>query len=108
MAKTFRVVEQVPVVTYIERVLLETDDWLEAEAEATRYRVVSADQQLPQVKGTHPSHDFTRGEACAHDGCGAHDNGSYGSHAPCGTEFRISLHQMIEDWRSARAARESQ
>lgn len=95
-------IERVPVVTYVERVLLETDDWLEAEAEASRYRVVSADQELPQVKGTHPTHDFTGGQMCANDGCHSRNNGSYGSHAPCGLEFSGSLMSMIEDWRTAR------
>lgn len=103
----FRVAQRVPVVTYVERVLLETDDWLEAEAEAQagRSRVVSPDQELPVVVGTHPTHNFSHGERCANDGCGSYNNGSCGSHAPCGHDFRAegkSLHRLIEDWRATR------
>lgn len=99
---TFRIIQRVPVVVHEVRVLFETDDWLEAEAEVAnliaRAARGSRTGTLPEIKGVHPTHDFdTRSTICHNDGCGAWNNGSYGSHAPCGTEFTTSLAQMIAE-----------
>lgn len=61
-------------------VTLRTDDWMAAE----RAALVRPHSPLLNVKGTHPTHDFVGGR-CSR--CGARDNGSYGSHAPCGFDF---------------------
>lgn len=101
----FRVVQErtIPVTTYrIEReVVCETDDWVEAErAHMDLHRKPGAYKQgRPRLEGTHPSHDFqpvdlsTKPAGWKSGGddqcvnCGAIDNGSYGSHAPCGYDF---------------------
>ncbi len=100
----FRVIRRVPIVTYCEEVLLETDDWLAAHAKVmdSMPHIFSPDQELPHVVGVHPTHVFADGECLR---CGACNNGSYGSHAPCGTEFPTSLAAMVEDWRCAGGGR---
>ena len=108
----FRVVQRVPVVTYQERVILETDDWLEAEAKVSSFlrdNRNTMQRELPQVRGVHPSHEFatTGNPTCLN--CGAWNNGSYGSHAPCGFDFEgRSLHSHIEEWRSPNRPGEEQ
>lgn len=101
----FRVVQMVPVITYREQVLLKTDDWLEAEekvSERMRLTPDSMRQDLPRIVGTHPSHDW-QGRRCTR--CGAFDNGSYSSHAPCGFDFKgRPLLDLIDDWRAERGA----
>jgi hypothetical protein len=99
----FKVVRRRPVVVYEERVLLETDDWREAERAAMRYRPNVVQRDLPEVRGTHPSHNFDpaklgASDVCRNEGCGSHNNGSYGSHAPCGFDFGgRSLLQVLEE-----------
>lgn len=90
-------------------VVLHTDDWVEAEwheHEALKRGT------LLYMRGTHPTHDWsgprkhggiTMVRTCA--GCGAYDNGSYGSHAPCGYDFGgSSLVAALEREMAARAA----
>lgn len=106
---TFRVVQRYPVVVYQERVLLETDDWLEAEAFVVRKSRPSRDsmqQDIPLIRGVHPSHDFaTEGNpTCRNEGCRSWNNGSYGSHAPCGYDFGgQSLMHHIALWNAGRS-----
>ena len=91
------------------RVLLETDDWVEAESRAL---IRSGDKNFRHVRGTHPTHDWYRpGRSTGNpDGstrcrnCGGWDNGSYGSHAPCGYDFQgTSLMATLERELAARA-----
>ena len=78
-----------PVFTVVKantsQVMLATDDWVEAENLAY---VALGKGTLLSVRGTHPSHiwddQWTR--RCVT--CGGWDNGSYGSHAPCGYDFQ--------------------
>lgn len=76
---TFRVMDG-------QTVVLETDDWVAAERKAVdalrefRPRVLS-------IRGTHPTHDWDDQHPRRCRACGGWDNGSYGSHAPCGYEF---------------------
>lgn len=87
---------------------LRTDDWVEAERavmDAHYYRPGGHSQEL-SIRGTHPSHEF--GMAVLLPGepefkradhrcskCGAYNNGSYGSHAPCGYQFDGALVTVI-------------
>jgi len=85
-------------------VILETDDWVEAESQALAKNWPKGDSL--RVRGTHPSHDWQRGIAgdpsqpwdhrrCRR--CLAWDNGSYGSHAPCGYDWsKDSLVSALE------------
>lgn len=74
------------------RVVLETDDWVEAESKASARR---RHGKFLYVRGTHLTHDWYRpGRTAGNpDGvprcrkCDGWDNGSYGSHAPCGYDF---------------------
>jgi hypothetical protein len=92
------------------RVLLETDDWVEAESRALCRPGIS-NREIRYVRGTHPTHDWYRpGRSAGNpDGvprchrCGGWDNGSYGSHAPCGYDFQTSLVATIERELAARA-----
>lgn len=63
-------------------VVARTDDWIEAHR-IERLTRTERDALL-SIRGTHPSHKWA-GERCIT--CGAWDNGSYGSHAPCGYDF---------------------
>lgn len=63
------------------RVALDTDDWVQAEACALR---LPHRGPIARILGTHPTHTWA-GERC--NSCGGWDNGSYGSHAPCGFDF---------------------
>ncbi len=67
-------------------VVLETGDWVKAEERALAKNWPSARRPLC-IRGTHPSHgwDDQRPPRCR--ACGAWNNGSYGSHAPCGYDF---------------------
>lgn len=99
---SFRVVRRVPVVTYRDEVLLETDDWLEAEAEVRRIRnhPHMMENEVPQIRGVHPSHDFATSGNPTCKKCGARNNGSYGSHAPCGFDFAgRSLAVILAEYR---------
>lgn len=102
---TFRIVKYIPVVTYREEVLLETDDWLAAEAEVERFMrtsPITMARDLPRIVGVHPSHDFDpRKKTCRNEGCRSWNNGSYGSHAPCGTVFTEPLSAMVAASRAA-------
>lgn len=83
------------VVTDAGRVALETDDWVLAEhtcVEAAR----DSRKGLLRVRGTHPTHDWYRPDKASPGNpyrdrrcrnCGGWDNGSYGSHAPCGHDW---------------------
>jgi len=64
-------------------VVLETDDWVEAWSRALT-RNWKPGESL-HVEGEHPSHTWDRRRCTA---CGARKNGSYGSQAPCGYDFR--------------------
>jgi hypothetical protein len=108
---TFRVVRRVPRIVYDEVEVLATDDWLEAEAKVSEWLRHHPNtmqmRELPEVRGVHPSHDFPppgKGNpTCRNEGCRSWNNGSYGSHAPCGFDFEgKSLHTLIEE-RKARA-----
>jgi hypothetical protein len=73
------------------REVLATDDWVEACSAALSPNWPSG--LALRVTGTHPTHDW----GPPHEGqrspdprctrCGAWDNGSYGSKAPCGYDF---------------------
>lgn len=100
--------------------VLETDDWVEAE----RCAVNASPQRSLSVIGTHPTHDWDRrepthlssswppahwaapmgalsGARCRR--CGAWDNGSYGSHAPCGYDWsKDSLMAALDREEAAR------
>lgn len=76
---TFEVVEN------HRRVILRTDDWVEAELASsgknwTRYTMLT-------IRGTHPSHDWDDQYPRRCRKCAGWDNGSYPSHAPCGYDF---------------------
>lgn len=66
------------------QVLLETDDWVAAQA---CYLEWHKSGSLRSVRGTHPSHqwDGQRPRRCT--ACGGWDNGSFGSQAPCGYDW---------------------
>lgn len=89
-------------------VILSTDDWVEAEALATSMHSKGKDAR---VRGTHPTHvwgpprpeagDPDRSRRCAR--CDGWDNGSYGSHLPCGYDHKgRALVTIIEDELRAR------
>ena len=87
------------------RVVLETDDWVEAEARALTKNWPNRYGGSLSVRGTHPTHDwYAPGRSQGNpDGsrrcrnCGGWDNGSYGSHAPCGYDWsRDSLVSALE------------
>lgn len=90
--------------------ILETDDWVEAcEVSLTMNwpRIIGG--AIPRhVRGVHPSHEWPVGMK-HHDGarcgrCGAWNNGSYGSHAPCGYDWsRDSLVSALEREKAARS-----
>ena len=67
------------------KTVLETDDWVDAENMAVASHAGRSD--MLHVRGTHPSHnwDDQRPRRCRN--CDGWDNGSYGSHAPCGYNF---------------------
>lgn len=84
------------------RVLLETDDWVEAETLSCAYFHPGRNQFL-HVRGTHPTHDWDgqRPRRCRN--CAGWDNGSYGSHAPCGYDFGgLALVTVLERENAAR------
>ena len=84
------------VVTEAGYELLATDDWVEAEAAVIK-RDGMPRTGITHIRGTHPTHSWgppregqvERTPRCTR--CGGWDNGSYGSHAPCGYEFTESL-----------------
>ena len=86
--------------------LLRTDDWLEANDEVSdRPR---DEQARIRIQGVHPTHSFVvaQGESLCIQ-CGAFENGSYGSQAPCGFDFEgRSLAWHIQRWRERRDASE--
>jgi hypothetical protein len=80
--------------------VLETDDWVEAENRACTSLKAGT---LLRVRGTHPTHDWDdqRPRRCRK--CGGWDNGSYGSHAPCGYDWsHDSLASALERELAAR------
>jgi hypothetical protein len=97
---TFQVVED-----YTGRVILRTDDWVEA-CWTAHESLRDVDQQgrgrdhnMATVVGVHPSHEFVDGR-CIRDGAWA--NGSYGSQAPCGYDW--SNDSLISALKRERAA----
>lgn len=85
-------------------IIAATDDWVEALAamQRTNDELLNdryGDTYTLKIEGTHPSHDFP--DPHIYNGrcskCGAWDNGSYGSIAPCGYRFTKSLIGTIED-----------
>lgn len=80
---------EIPVRTIrtVYEVVVETDDWVEAERTCSDALKRS---ELLSIQGVHPTHTFpheppSRDDRCVD--CGAINNGSYGSHAPCGYDF---------------------
>ncbi len=78
-------------------VIFQTDDWVELE----RFQLELDHTVNYMIEGTHPSHEWRRSKSssvatrCSR--CGAWDNGSYGSHAPCGYDFgQLPLATIIE------------
>lgn len=99
------------VVTAAMDVLLETDDWVLAQAVA----IDRHGDSIRYVKGVHPSHEWPPGSASTADNwdsrgvrkcvkCGAWDNTSYGSQGPCGYNWDASLVAVIEREMAAREA----
>ena len=87
-------------------VRLETDDWVDAQAAALSHNWPRG--RTLTVTGTHPTHEW----GPPHEGqrppdprctkCGAWDNGSYGSVAPCGYDWsRESLATAL--WKETQA-----
>lgn len=95
------------------RVILRTDDWIEAEEAASvkhwRHKLAPL-----RIAGIHPSHSVgtvtkhygysdttTSYEGCAT--CEAPNNGCFAIHAPCGFDFgNKSMATIIEEWRAER------
>ncbi len=85
-------------------VIFQTDDWVEFERfqlELNNKNQVGRYSAGYTTEGTHPSHEWSRSKSssvttrCSR--CGAWDNGSYGSHAPCGYDFgQLPLVTIIE------------
>jgi hypothetical protein len=71
--------------------VLATDDWVDACSAALPSNWPRAKRL--RVSGTHPTHDWgppregQRSPDLRCTRCGAWDNGSYGSKAPCGYDF---------------------
>lgn len=87
--------------------VLETDDWVAACSAALSTSWPSGETR--RVRGTHPTHQW----GPPHEGqqppdprcarCGAWDNGSYGSQAPCGYDWsRESLATALRKETQAR------
>lgn len=85
----------------VESVLLRTDDWVEAERAALT--PWPRDVEVRSVWGVHPSHRWDDRSPRRCVGCNGWDNGSYGSHAPCGYWQGESLVSAIERETAARA-----
>jgi hypothetical protein len=67
-------------------VVAETDDWVEAQRLVlASHHGYNARKPDLRIVGTHPSHTWSDGRCAA---CGGFDNGSYGSQAPCGYDWR--------------------
>lgn len=80
-------------------VWFETDDWVAAERYASD---ALKRREVLFVRGTHPTHTWAE-KRCT--GCGAWDNGSYGSHAPCGYDWSSdSLISALDREEAARVA----
>jgi hypothetical protein len=90
------------------RVVLRTDDGIEAEA----YRIANSKPYSDhgphlRVRGVDPSHLLGEDGRCST--CNVPlDNGCYGSHLPCGfnTEGH-SLMSIVHEWSAAHAARQT-
>lgn len=88
---------------YSRRVLLETDDWVDAEVRSAPQRWRSKDEPV-SIRGTHPTHDWDDQHPRRCRKCDGWDNGSYGSHAPCGYDFGgMSLVGALERELAARS-----
>jgi hypothetical protein len=75
------------------RIVLGTDDWVDAQAAA----IYRGRGPLLYVRGTHPSHEWDAQAPRRCVKCQGWDNGSYGSQAPCGYDFGgASLVSAIE------------
>lgn len=106
-----------------DRVLLRTDDWVEAlwraheSLSGVNAQGYGRDHNMASVHGVHPSHtfadgflpagepEFRRGRRCTR--CGMIDSGgNYGAQAPCGYDFAgDSLLVAMKRERAARAER---
>lgn len=80
------------VVDRLGRTVLATDDWVEAEWACHEALMASRSMDghdLLHIRGTHPTHAWARvpNDTPRCSKCGAWDNTSYGSHAPCGYDF---------------------
>jgi hypothetical protein len=103
-AKTFRVertyVEMVP--TMRTDVILETDDPVEANVAVDDWcrKNPGEKYRLPNIRGVHPTHDWTDGR-CVN--CAACQDGSFKSQMPCGHEFVGPFVAEMDAWRAQRA-----
>ena len=80
--------------------LFATDDWVAAEA----FALDSPPRRVYDVRGTHPTHQWDTQSPRRCTACSGWDNGSYGSHAPCGYDFAgESLFAHIRRLQSATA-----
>lgn len=79
------------------RVVLETNDWLEAEHKVRELAALHPGRRGAAftIDGTHPTHVWVSGRCTA---CEGWDNGSYGSHAPCGFTFGAPLVTYVKAW----------
>lgn len=84
-AATFRV-EHADATRWPAPVVAETDDWVEAQRLVLESHH-GYNSRLPNLRivGTHPTHVWSGGRCTRCDGW---DNGSYGSQAPCGYDWR--------------------
>jgi hypothetical protein len=91
-----------------DRVVLDTDDWVDALSIAETCNW-PRDVWTRSVEGTHPSHEW----GPPHPGqqppdprcvrCAAWDNGSYGSQGPCGYQWDDALVSVIRRELAARS-----
>lgn len=90
------------VTTESNQLILETDDWVDAQAAALGRRPGT----IRHVRGVHPSHVWDSDcstQLTSYAGycrrctkCGGWDNGSYGSQGPCGYNWDAALVTVIE------------
>jgi hypothetical protein len=90
-------------------VIAETDDWVEAETRASAENWPEGFGHRLGIRGTHPTHDWDRQAVLRRcRNCGGWDNGSYGSHAPCGYDWQgSSLAAALEREIAAREVKRS-
>lgn len=77
------------------KIVLTTDDWVLAEAACLLPAVGAWPATYRRIEGTHPSHDWDAQSPRRCRNCSGFDNGSYGSHAPCGHRWTGSLRATV-------------